>query len=324
MNGGHSKMRNLTPIPDADKLIIKDSFKKRYEKLTDFKEFMKYNLSFLERSFRVNTLKITVEALTKRMTDAGWKLTPIPWCKEGFWIEYDDKLPALGNTIEHGLGYIYIQEAASMIPPIVLSPKEESIILDCCASPGSKTTELATIMKNTGLIIANDVTGNRLASLGANLQRMGIFSAIITQQRAEYIKGKFQNILLDAPCSGTGNIRNSLNTLKTWNPDTIRRMSGLQRKLLLTMFENLESGGTMTYSTCSIDPEEDEAVIDFLVRRKPEAIIEEIEFKGKRSPAIEEFEGFKYSPEIKKCLRIWPQDNNTEGFFAAKIRKRGE
>lgn len=140
-------------IPKSEKLEFKQEFVKRYSALTDFKEFKKYSLSFLRRSIRVNTLKTTIPEIKKRLKK--WELKQIPWCKEGFWVERKDRRD-VGNLLEHHLGYIFVQEAASMIPPLVLKPKPGEIVLDMCASPGSKTTQIAQYMKNQGLLIAND------------------------------------------------------------------------------------------------------------------------------------------------------------------------
>src|SRR3989344_795629 len=310
-----------TEIPNSAEIEFKEKFIERYNKLTDFELFKKYSLSFLRRSIRVNTLKKPIKEVADSIKEKGWKLTQVPWCEEGFWIESERR--DVGNLEEHMLGYIYIQEAASMIPPIVLEPKENEIILDSCAAPGSKTTQIAQYMKNTGLLIANDFKTERIKSLGLNTQRMGLTNVVITLMKGEWFKGmQFDRILVDAPCTGTGTIRKSLKTLRMWNPNMVKRLSITQKQLVETAFNILKPGGTMVYSTCSLEPHEDEAVVDFLVNKFENARLEEVNLPGlKRSEPILEFEKEKYSDEIKKCLRIWPQDNDTEGFFVAKIRK---
>ena len=312
---------------------FKPQFIERYSKLTDFKEFKKYSLSFLRRSIRANTIKTPITELKKRL-GKKWNLVQVPWCKEGFWIEHKgemneqgeiEKRRDIGNLIEHSLGYFYAQEAASMIPPIVLGPKPHDAVLDMCASPGSKTTQIAQYMENKGVLIANDCTIDRMKPLTINLQRCGVSNALITLMEGRFFKNSninFDKILVDAPCSGTGTIRKSLKTLRIWNPNMIRRLAGTQKQLIDTAFNILKENGTLVYSTCSLEPEENEAVIDFLLNKHDNAKIEKIELKGlKRSKPILEFEGKEYSKEIKNCLRIWPQDNDTEGFFVAKIRK---
>ncbi len=330
-------------IPDSEKLEFKEKFIERYSELTDFEEFKKYSLSFLRRSIRVNTIKMQVNELKKRL-EKDWALEQVPWCKEGFYIEHIKKERRdIGNLIEHSLGYFYIQEAASMIPPIVLEPKEDEIVLDMAASPGSKTTQIASYMNNKGLLIANDYTTERMKPLSLNIQRCGITNCIITLMQGQWFKNlSFDKILLDAPCSGTGTIRKSLKTLLLWNPYMVKRLAGTQKQLIETAFSNLKENGTLVYSTCSLEPEENEGVIDFLLNKHENAKLEEIKLKGiKRSEPILEFEkqkynealknskgifgapkiSLKFSSEIKKCIRIWPQDNDTEGFFVAKIKK---
>ena len=313
-------------MPNAEEIEFKDKFIERYEKLTDFEEFKKYSLSFLRRSIRINTLKISADELKKRLSK-DWELTQIPWCKEGFWVEHrgkgEEKRRDVGNMIEHLLGYFYVQEAASMIPPIVLDPKPGEKILDIAASPGSKATQIAQYMQNKGILIANDYKGDRMKPLCINLQRMGIANSIATLMQGRFFKDfQFDRILVDAPCSGTGAIRKSLKTLRIWNPNMVKRLAGTQKQLLETAFNNLKKNGVLVYSTCTLEPEEDENVVSFLLDKYSNAEIEEINLKNiKKSPAVLEFEGKKYNPEVKKCLRLWPQDNDTEGFFVAKIKK---
>jgi len=315
----------MTEIKDAGKYEFKQKFIERYSKLTDFEEFKKYSLSYARRSIRVNTLKISVEELKKRI-EKDWSLDPIPWCKEGFWIEHkgvgEEKRRDVGNLVEHSLGYIYIQESVSMIPPIVLNPKPGDVVIDMAASPGSKTTQICAMMNNEGIVIANDITGDRLKPLGLNLQRCGITNSIVTLMKAQKIRGlEFDKILLDAPCSGTGTIRKSLKTILIWNPTMVSRLASTQKQLIENAFSLLKTGGEMVYSTCSVEPEENEGVISFLLEKFSNAKVEEINLNIKRSKPFVEFEGQNYNPEVSKCLRIWPQDNDTEGFFVAKIRK---
>ena len=313
----------LKEIPDKEKIEFKDKFVERYKQLTDWGKFEKYSLSFLRRSIRVNTIKISINDLKKRL-EKNWKLDQVPWCKEGFWIVHrKGERRDIGNLIEHSLGYFYTQEAASMIPPLVLEPKENELVLDMAASPGSKATQIAALMKNKGILVANDYTTLRMKPLSINLQRCGVTNCIITLMQGQWFKNmEFDRILLDAPCSGTGTIRKSLKTLRIWNPNMVKRLAGTQRQLIDTAFKNLKTGGILVYSTCSLEPEENEGVIDCLLGKYENASLEKIDLKNiKRSEPVLEFQNNKYNSEIKKCLRIWPQDNDTEGFFVSKIRK---
>jgi len=291
----------------------KSKFLERYSKLTDIDKFTEASLKPMRKSIRVNTLKTTIKEIKSRFKN----LEQVPWCKEGFFINQK----AVGNTLEHYLGYIYLQGAASMIPPTILKPKPHDQVLDMCASPGSKTTQMAAMMENKGTIVANDNKIARLKPLTLNLQRCGITNTILTVMEGRWFKQKFDKILVDAPCSGIGTIRKSYKTIQMWNPNTIKKFSGVQRQLIKTAFNNLNDGGTMIYSTCTLEPDEDEAVIDFLLKEFDNAKVEKFSIEMKRGKVVDEFEGVSYDSDVKKCLKVWPQDNDTEGFFVAKIKK---
>lgn len=314
------------PFTDAQKYVFKEKFIERYSKLTDWETFKKYSLSFLRKSIRVNTLKISAEECIKRL-EKDWNLEPVLWCKEGFFIEHKGGRLDVGNTIEHTLGYYYVQEAASMIPPVVLDPKPGETVLDMAAAPGSKTSQMAQYMENKGILVANDVKGDRLAALGINLQRLGISNVAVTLMQGQQFANcgiLFDKILLDAPCTGTGTIRKSPKTINMWNPDSIRRMSKLQQKLIETAWKILKPGGTLVYSTCSTEPEEDEAVVNHLLEKNKDAKVVPTMLPIEHKSALTEFEGEKYHPDVANCLRLFPQDNDTEGFFVAKIVKQND
>ena len=316
----------VTPRPEAETAEIKERFRIRYEKLLGdrYGEFLKYSLAYIKKSIRVNTIKTDVSEVRQRLEAQGFKLGEIPWCREGFRVS--GERTDLGNLMEHFLGYFYVQEAASMIPAEILQPKPGELVLDMCASPGSKTTQMAAMMENSGLLIANDVTGKRMKPLGLNLQRSGIFNVASTLMRGQQfgrLGERFDRVLVDAPCSGTGTIRRNPETLKIWNPGMIKRLSKTQKFLIESGFKCLKAGGRLVYSTCSLEPEENEEVADYLLEKFPDVAIEKISLDVRRSETVPEFENRKYLTETGKCLRIWPQDNDTEGFFVASFRKEG-
>lgn len=317
----------LKQFPDKDKIKFKKEYVDRYKKLlgSKYDEYIKYSLSFLTRSIRVNTIKKSIKDVKSSLEKKGWKLTQIPFCKEGFWVEHETGRLDIGNTTEYALGYYYVQEAASMIPPLVLDPRPGDLVLDMCAAPGSKTTQIGQYMENKGLLIANDFLGDRLKPLGINIQRIGLTNTIITKMYGQWFAKKkimFDKVLVDAPCSGTGTIRKSLKTLRIWNPTMIERLASTQRKLIEVGFQVLKPGGTLVYSTCSTEPIENEAVVNSLLEFHDNAVIQDIKLNLNRSEAFIEFQGQKFNPEVKKCLRLWPQDNDTEGFFVTKITKK--
>ncbi len=323
-------LQQLSPLSEVEKIraSVKKDFESRYRALLgtdeEYERFLQHSMAYLNKSIRVNTLKISVAELRERLEKRGFKMYPVPWCKEGFWIKGDRT--DFGNLVEHTLGYFYIQESASMIPSVVLGPQPGEVVLDMCASPGSKTTQMAAMMENSGIIVANDISGERMKPLGINLQRMGIMNVVESfgrGQQLQRLNTKFDRILVDAPCSGTGTIRKSPDTLRIWNASMVRRLSSQQKTLIDTAFGLLKPGGVLVYSTCSVEPEENEEVIDFLLQKYPgSAFLDEIKLDITRTKAVQQFEKKEYGSEVRKCLRIWPQDNNTEGFFVARILKQ--
>ena len=301
------------------KLELKPAFVERYKQLTNFEEFETYLNKFLRKAIRVNTLKSSVNEIKERLSYLNLK--QIPWCKEGFWVEGEKR--DLGNLTEHKLGYIFVQESASMIPSIVLNPNKKDLVLDMCASPGAKTSHLAEMMKNQGIIIANEKNYERLAAVTANLNRFGILNTVLTLMDARDIKYNFDKILLDAPCTSSGTVRgitsNSQYLLKSWNLNKIKSTSNLQKKLILNGYNNLNKNGILVYSVCSLEPEEGEEVIQYLLDNS-DSKIEKIDLDIKSEVNLN-FNNKDLSKEIKKCIKLWPQFYDTEGFFIAKIRK---
>jgi len=317
----------LEPMPKRSE--FKPAFLERYKKLLDekgLKKFLDYSTSYPKRAIRVNTLKANVEDIQERI-GKEWNLEQVPWCKEAFWIKHkgkgEEERRDVGNLTEHALGYIYIQEPASMVPPIVLDPQPGEIVLDMCAAPGSKTTQIAQYMKNEGLLIANEYVGSRLAPLAMNAQRIGVLNAVCTHMDGHRIRDmEFDRILVDAPCSGIGTIAKSQKTIRMWNPGMIKRLAKTQFSLLRRAYQLLKPGGTLVYSTCTTEPDEDEGVVTSFLEGFPDMELQDIELNIVRSKPVLEFEGRKYNPDVKKCIRIWPQDNDSEGFFVAKFRKK--
>jgi len=316
----------LEPFKNKDDIEFKPAFKARFEKLTDWDTFAEYCLSFLRRSIRINTLKTDIPTVKKSLESIGWILDPVPWCKEAFFIKHKEGRRDTGNTIDHQIGYFYIQEAASMIPPLVLDPQPGERVLDMAASPGSKTSQMAQMMKNEGIIIANDPASIRMAPLASNLTRLGITNCITTIMRGQQFRkyeNYFDKILVDAPCSGSGTIRKSVKTIRMWNPKSLRGIVNVQRELVIAAYKALKPGGVMVYSTCSLEPEENEALVSWFLEKEPTASLESFSLPGlKHADAITSFEGQEYHKDISKVCRLWPQDNDTEGFFIAKIRKK--
>jgi NOL1/NOP2/sun family putative RNA methylase len=274
-------------------------------------------------SIRANTLKIETEKLAKRLQRWDVERQDKIGLEEAFVIKRRLEPGELGNALEHRLGYFYVQSLSSMLPSKILNAEKHSLVLDCCAAPGSKTTHIAALMQNTGAILANDISWQRNIALITNLQRCGVVNAIVTsipfQRLAKQLKVKFDYILADVPCSNEGTIRKNLAIMKTWNKKLCLWMSKIQKSILCNALALLKNNGTLVYSTCTLNPEENEAVIDFALKRFPIAL-EKIKLKFEARHGVTEWKGEKFSEELKKAVRILPQDFNSEGFFIAKIK----
>lgn len=275
----------------------------------------------LRRSLRVNTLKISVADFLRQTADYGWQLTPIPWCAEGFWITRrteDDALP-LGSVAEHLSGLFYIQEASSMLPVTALfnaQPQPERV-LDVAAAPGSKTTQMAALMNNEGMILANEYAASRVKVLHANISRCGISNTAITHFDGRVfgaaLPETFDAILLDAPCSGEGVIRKDPDALRNWTLESTQEIAATQRDLIDSAFHALKPGGTLIYSTCTLNMLENQQVVMWLCQRYPDAL--EIE------PLADLFPGAEQAVTPEGFLHVFPQLFDSEGFFVARLRK---
>ncbi|MCS7106102.1 MAG: RsmB/NOP family class I SAM-dependent RNA methyltransferase [Candidatus Aenigmarchaeota archaeon] len=289
----------------------------RYEKIyPGFKEKFTEPFQHLWH-LRVNTLKFSVEEAVRFFEEKGFEYEKIPWIEEGFWVKTQENL---AKTIEHTLGYFFIQNASSMVPPLILEPKPGETILDLCAAPGAKTTQIAAMMENKGIIVANDITYKRIKALRGNLQRCGVANAIITMHFGERfwkLGLKFDKILLDAPCSGTGQLKERI--FQQTSLTSIKALQNLQKKLIASASRCLKEKGVLVYSTCSIEPMENEEVVDFAVKNLG-LRIEEIKIDFPFIKGLTEFEGKEFDKSLAKTLRIVPSQK-TEGFFVCKLRK---
>lgn len=273
----------------------------------------------LRRSLRVNTLKISVAAFLELTSSYGWQLIPILWCEEGFWIERDDESVPLGSTAEHLSGLFYIQEASSMLPVAALFADGNTPVrvMDVAAAPGSKTTQIAARMGNGGAILANEFSASRVKVLHANISRCGIQNVALTHFDGRVfgaaLPESFDAILLDAPCSGEGVVRKDPDALKNWSVESNLEIAATQRELIDSAFHALRPGGTLVYSTCTLNRDENEAVCLWLQAQYPDAV-EFLPLEGLFSTAATALtpEGF---------LHVFPHMYDCEGFFVARLRK---
>lgn len=276
---------------------------------------------------RCNTIKISPEDLLKKLLAKNWQIKqPYSNYPEIMLITKDLGPGELGNAIEHQLGYYYIQEVSSMLPVIALDPKPNELVLDLCASPGSKTTQMAARMNNEGTIIANDLKIDRISILVSNLERCGVTNAIVTRKDAIALTSslsknnfkKFDKILLDVPCSGEGTLRSSPKTFLQWNLKVIKKLSRQQKKFFAFAVKCLKKSGVLVYSTCTHAPEENEEIVSFALETFP-LKAETISLPLKSRPGITEWKNDKFHKDTIKTCRIYPQDNDSEGFFVSKF-----
>lgn len=286
-------------------------FLERYKQLGQDVSLIK-----LKHSIRANTLKMPEKELMKRLTDEKINLEKIPFTDLGYWA---DAKFSIGATPEYLQGYYYMQEAAAQLPVQILQPKPGETVLDMAAAPGGKTTQIAQYMKNKGVIIALDNRKDRLNALKNNIERLGVANVIVYDLDARHtpqLKMEFDRILLDAPCSG-----NFITDPKWSEKRTVagfKERSALQKEMLRSAVSVLKKDGTLVYSTCSMEPEENELVMDWALKNLP-VKLEQVDTIG--DPGLTEIFGQKLNPEISKCRRLWPNKTGTQGFFISKMRR---
>jgi 16S rRNA (cytosine1407-C5)-methyltransferase len=282
----------------------------------------------LPQGLRTNQLQGFTSQFVKRwQTKYGWDLRPVPFCVNGWQVTAAVTPPS--QTLEHLMGAYYIQEASSMLPPELFEydPAEPELVLDLAASPGGKTTHLVDKLSDRGLVIANDASHSRIQALRLALERWGAINVAVTCQPGElfgiWYPGAFDKVLIDAPCSMEG--------LRTAESHPMRPVSGREReslvsrqvRLLVSALRAVRTGGQVVYSTCTLAPEEDEAVL-LAVKKQFNSAVEIVKPRLEvAAPALQLSEAREF-PEIIRSLRIWPHLYNTAGFFAALIRKNDE
>ncbi len=274
----------------------------------------------LTPTIRVNTLKISIQKFLDRFNKKGFVCEPIANIPYGFKILKEPY--NLGSQHEYLQGYYYIQNLASMLPAIMLSPQLKDLVIDMCAAPGSKATQLAQLMQNTGTLILIDRNKNRIPALRVNINRMGILNSMILNYDSKNLKNlkiRAQKILLDAPCTGEGLIREDSSRKKSKEISDIKKMAKIQKRLLIAGLETLEPGGELLYSTCSIAPEENELVIHSTLQNHPNfSIIKMPYIMGING--LTNFDGIPLRMDLINAQRLYPHIHDTIGFFMCKIK----
>jgi len=277
----------------------------------ELEDLLSYITSHKIRPYiRANTLKISPKDLRERLEGKGFVLSDTI-LDYAFRVDYYPS--ELGKTLEHFLGYYYVQDLASMLPAHILNPRKHSFVLDIASAPGSKTTLLSALMENSGFILANDYSMERTKATVNNVERLGCLNVAISIYKGEklvrFYKNFFDYALVDAPCTSLGTLHKNPEVIKWWSPKEVKEMSNIQLRLLLSAFEMLKDGGEMVYSTCTLTYEENEGVVEKFLNLTG-AKVEEVKI------GIGEVEG-----GVKGTVRLYPHRTKTEGFFIAKFRK---
>lgn len=294
---------------------LPDRYMDSMKKMLGASEFSEYLASFEEPriyGLRVNTSKISVRDF---LDISPFELTPVPWIKNGFYYSGEDK-PAKHPYYFAGL--YYLQEPSAMTPASVLPVEEGDRVLDLCAAPGGKSTELGARLKGTGLLVSNDISASRAKALLKNIELFGIGNALVTceypEKLATVFPGFFDKILVDAPCSGEGMFRKDGKLIKSWESQGPDFFAPIQRGILEAAAGMLKDGGYMVYSTCTFSKEEDEDNIRFFLDKHPEFSLEK----------IPEYEGFTRGFGMEEAVRLFPHKLKGEGHFVALLKKKAD
>ncbi|EOB15413.1 putative RNA methyltransferase NOL1 [Nosema bombycis CQ1] len=283
-------------------------------------------LAFMEESekrrpvtIRTNTLISHRKDVHQKLGSRGVDLDALEWSDVGSVI-YNSSVP-LGATPEYLAGYYMIQGGPSMLAVANLDLKEDLKVVDMCAAPGGKTTYIAALMNNTGVLYSNDINEDRIVALKSNILRMNVQNCIVTNYDGRKLNvGMVDRVLLDAPCSGTGIISKDPSVKTSRSKSDLDRTVLMQKELLLHSFDMLKPNGFMVYSTCSVLPKENEEVVSFLLSKRDNAKVVQVDIDvGK--PGFPTFRGKPYHPSMSLTRRIYPHVHNMDGFYYAKIQK---
>lgn len=269
-------------------------------------------------TLRVNTLKSDIYEIMNMLKENAIKFDRVPWYNDALVIKNANE-KELQKLDIYEEGKIYLQSLSSMVPPIVLKPNPGEKVLDLTAAPGSKTTQIAAMMQNSGYILANELDALRCERLKFNVEKQGAKIIEINNGRGESIGKKyeeyFDKVLLDAPCSGEGRfLANDPKTYRSWSVKTVKELSKLQKKLLKSAYQAVKKGGEIVYSTCTLNKEENENILKWAIEELNIKLLD-INLNIKNSIEISE-----NNADLKKAIRILPS-KETEGFFIARLKK---
>ncbi len=287
-------------------------------------EFIKACEESIPTAIRVNTLKTEVSNLVAVLETKGVELKQVPWLNEGFIADFGDISP--GALFEHMMGHYYVQGVPSMTVVAALNPQPKEVVVDLAAAPGGKTTHIAQMMSNSGIIIAIESDRLRIASLESNIMRCGVTNSMVFRgdaRKIDKLEIRPDKILLDAPCSGEGLIALDPERKTSKSMADIRYCATRQDEMLDSALNVLKEEGTLVYSTCSIAPEENEFVIDNLLRKREDIHLEPIDIEFGVPGYINPYD-VKLDESLSLARRFLPHRHSIEGFFICRIKKEAK
>ncbi|KAL4952749.1 NOL1/NOP2/sun family-domain-containing protein [Aspergillus filifer] len=279
---------------------------------------------------RTNTLRTNRRSLAQALINRGVVLEPVgKWSKVGLQV-FESAVP-LGATPEYLAGHYILQAASSFLPVMALAPQENERVLDMASAPGGKTTYISALMRNTGCVIANDASKPRAKGLIGNIHRLGCKNTIVTNldARTAFPKamGGFDRVLLDAPCTGTGVISKDPGVKTNKNERDFLAIPHMQRQLLLAAIDSVDhaskTGGYVVYSTCSVTVEENEAVVQYVLKKRPNVKLVDTGLGDFGTPGFTNYMGKHFDDKMTMTRRYFPHRENVDGFFVCKLKKTG-
>ncbi len=301
----------MKKIPELFQQRMKSMLQKEYH------AFIQTYEASSHQGLRVNTLKIEASTF---LPLSPFSLEPVPWCPTGYY--YSDQYRP-GKHPYHAAGLYYIQEPSAMSVVEWLEPQPGERILDLCAAPGGKSTQIAAFLQGQGLLITNEINHSRAKALSENIERCGVKNALVTNETPDRLADRFpaffDRILVDAPCSGEGMFRKLEEACDDWSNDKVMFCANMQEEILDCAAHMLKPGGIIVYSTCTFSPEENEGKMAQFLSKHPEFELEDLHHQHGISSGCPDWgEGRE---DLHKTARLWPHRLKGEGHFAAKLRK---
>ncbi|WP_027415103.1 RsmF rRNA methyltransferase first C-terminal domain-containing protein [Aneurinibacillus terranovensis] len=305
---------------------LPDPFINRMKEMLEPEDFTAFLASYENKSvqgLRFNPQKVAGKNFAESVP---FHLIPVPWCKTGYYYQPEDRP---GKHPYHAAGLYYIQEPSAMAVVEVLGPEPGDRILDLCAAPGGKSTQISGYLGDSGLLVSNEIHPARAKILSENLERWGARNILITNEAPEKLSPRFpqhfDKIVVDAPCSGEGMFRKLPEAIDDWSEEKVAHCAVMQKDILEDAAAMLKQGGVLVYSTCTFAPSENEQQIAAFLSRHPEFQLESIPLAPLFTPGVPAWGGNEESAlHLNETARLWPHRLTGEGHFIARLRKTGE